>query len=167
MDDHTTSQYKQPGESIDRFKILSVLGAGGMGVVYKAHDPSLNKVVAIKLINGEFASAQLHIRFQQEAKALRDLKHPAIPEIYDFAVSKDQEPFMVIDFIEGKSLYDYLAKKGKLSMQEAFQILEPLCEALKYAHDHSIVHRDIKPDNIILSLDKKTGTIQEVKVIDF
>lgn len=158
-------RFKQAHEHIDRFEILSILGQGGMGVVYKAHDPILDKDVALKLIRSDLGSYNIQLRFQQEAKALKNLKHNSIPEIYDFAISEDGDPFMVIEFIKGISLRDYLKEKKNLSLKEALDIIEPLCNALEYAHGHSIIHRDLKPDNIIITKDDSGKNL--VKVIDF
>lgn len=136
-----------------------------MGVVYKALDPKLDKTVAIKLIRADCGSPQQHMRFQQEAKALKDLKHQNIPEIYDFAITRDGEPFMIIDYIKGKSLKKHIEENQQLTLVEAANIIVPICETLKHAHNHSIFHRDVKPDNVIISFDEHQNL--DVKIIDF
>ena len=159
------SDKRETKEFISRFKILSKLGEGGMGKVYKAHDPALNKEFALKVLNVSDFSEKHHIRFQQEAKTLKDLKHDAIPEIYNFAISRDGDPYLVMEYIDGKSLSKLLQEKVEFEESQIKDIIVQVCEALGYAHENGIIHRDIKPDNIILTGDDLNKP--EVKLIDF
>lgn len=152
-------------EFVSRFKIVSKLGEGGMGKVYKAHDPALNKVFALKVLVTEELSDQHKIRFQQEAKTLKELKHKGIPEVYNFAISRDGEPYLVMEYIDGKSLSQLLDEKIKFSKSQIQNITIQVCDALQHAHKNGIIHRDIKPDNIVLiGEDLESPT---VKLIDF
>lgn len=167
MADITTTRTGQSDsrEFISRYKILERLGAGGMGVVYKAHDPELDKTVAVKRIIASVASQEEIMRFQREAKLLKDLRHPAIPEVYNFAISSDNEPYMVLEFVDGMSLESHLDSGEKLSAEQILDVIEQICDALSYTHAHGVIHRDLKPANIILDRTDK-GKFR-VKVIDF
>lgn len=165
MAEENEKPYKRRGDFVSRFEIISQLGSGGMGVVYKAHDPHLDKVVGLKVVKSTNLSDQLQLRFQKEAKALKELTHGSIPEIYNFAISRDNEPYLVLEYVEGETLADLLEQKGKLDLEEAIDIFIPICEALAYAHSNGVVHRDIKPENIILSRDNEDEL--QVKLIDF
>jgi serine/threonine protein kinase len=148
-------------QKISRYAILSRLGEGGIGVVYKAFDPNLNKIVAIKVLNTGTLRADQHVRFQNEARALAELKHTAIPEIYNFSISEDGAPYMVMEFIEGKSLSQLLSEQKKLSVDNALAIAKQVCNALQSAHSMGIFHRDVTPSNIIIDVEG------EVKLVDF
>jgi len=167
MADLTTTRTGQSDsrEFISRYKIIERLGAGGMGVVYKAHDPELDKTVAVKRIITSVASQEEIMRFQREAKLLKDLRHPAIPEVYNFAISSDNEPYMVLEFVDGMSLESHLESGDKLSAEQILDVIEQICDALSYTHAHGVIHRDLKPANIILDRNEK-GKVR-VKVIDF
>ena len=150
---------------IDRYVIETVLGKGGMGTVYKAFDPNLKKTVAIKVVDSNFCSDQTRIRFQNEAKALQKLRSQSIPDVFDFGITEGDQPFIVMEFIEGESAKDRLERSYMMDLDVACDIVMQLCETLKYAHEHGIVHRDIKPDNIIL-LSEKNNSLT-IKLIDF
>ena len=163
MNVETKDHRKNSGDFISRFEIITKLGSGGMGIVYKAFDPALNKEVGLKVLKAGCLSDDRQIRFQQEAKALKDLRHPSIPEIYNFAISEEDEPYIVMEYVEGKSLASHIKDGIDLSLVQIRDILISVCNALAYAHSHGIVHRDIKPDNIIITdIDSPT-----VKLIDF
>lgn len=146
---------------ISRFELLEQLGEGGIGTVYKAMDPLLQKVVAIKVLNAGQLSPDQQVRFQNEARTLAELKHPAIPEIFNFSISEGGAPYLVMEFAEGKSLSSILEQETFLSVDTALDITRQACDALQNAHSAHILHRDIKPANIIIS---DTGT---VKIVDF
>ncbi|MDZ4833693.1 MAG: protein kinase [Candidatus Melainabacteria bacterium] len=146
---------------ISRYELLSRLGEGGIGVVYKAMDPALSKIVAIKVLNTNNLSADQQIRFQNEARALAELKHEGIPEIYDFSVSEDGAPYMVMEFINGESLNVVISNEENRTVDFAVSIAIQICEALQHAHAAGIRHRDVKPSNVIITEDKK------VKLVDF
>ena len=145
----------------NRYEILEVIGSGGMSVVYKALDSRLNRFVAVKVLRDEIATdVELRARFQAEAQAVAMLAHPNIVAVYDVSHSKQMD-YIVMELIEGVTMKQYLAEKGKLSPQETAFFAAQICKALQHAHDHGIVHRDIKPQNIMID---KDGV---VKVADF
>lgn len=153
-----------------QLEILECLGRGGMGVVYKARQKSLNRLVALKLLAPERADdPQFAARFENEAQALAALNHPHIVSVFDFgSVSSDSPPsalrsplyFLLMEFVDGVNLRQLLQSK-RLTPEEALSIVPPVCDALQCAHDHGIVHRDIKPENLLID---KNGT---VKIADF
>ena len=143
-----------------QLEILECLGRGGMGVVYKARQKSLNRLVALKLLAPERAGdPQFAARFEKEAHALAALNHPHIVGVHDFGQAGGFY-FLLMEYIDGVNLRQLLQTK-RLTPQEALSIVPPICEALQCAHDHGIVHRDIKPENLLID---KAGT---VKIADF
>lgn len=143
-----------------QLEILECLGRGGMGVVYKARQKSLNRIVALKLLAPERADdAKFATRFEKEAHALAALNHPHIVTIHDFGQAGGFF-FLLMEFVDGVNLRQLLQTK-RLTPKEALSIVPPVCDALQCAHDHGIVHRDIKPENLLID---KSGT---VKIADF
>ena len=147
----------------ERYEALRQLGRGGGGRVYLARDLLLNKLVAVKLLNS-FDEKQI-IAFQTEARATSKLNHQGIVRLLDFGVVGDSLPYMVLDYVPGASLEEVLAKRGRLEWTYAREIFYRICDALAYAHDQGIYHRDLKPGNILL-IEDQVGTSQ-VKLIDF
>lgn len=142
------------------FQLLECLGRGGMGVVYKALQKSLNRVVALKILAPERKQDEAFAkRFVLEAETLAKLSHPNIVTIHDFGQAEDMF-YLVMEFVDGVTLRQLL-KAGRVAPREALAIVPQICDALQYAHDQGIVHRDIKPENIILD---RRG---RVKVADF
>ena len=143
-----------------QFEILSCLGRGGMGVVYKARQKSLNRLVAIKILApGREHDARFAERFAREAELLAKLSHPHIVTIHDFGETGGLF-YIVMEFVDGVNLRDLL-REGKIEPRQALAIVPPVCEALQYAHDHGVVHRDIKPENLLLDREGR------VKIADF
>jgi serine/threonine protein kinase len=143
-----------------QLEILECLGRGGMGVVYKARQKSLGRLVALKLLAPEREKdAQFAERFSREAQALAQLAHPNIVTIHDFGLSNGYF-FLLMEYVDGINLRELLRTR-RLSPEEALAIVPPLCEALQYAHVREIVHRDIKPENLLLAKDGR------IKVVDF
>ena len=143
-----------------QLEILDYLGRGGMGVVYKARQKSLNRLVALKLLAPErVGDAQFAERFTREAQALAALNHPNIVTIYDFGQAGGFY-YLLMEYVDGLNLRQLLGTR-KFTPEEALAIVPPLCDALQFAHDQGIVHRDIKPENLLLD---KAG---RVKVADF
>ena len=150
----------------DRYEVLSLLGKGGMGAVYKVRDKVLDKVFAIKVLNKELVEDSTSIRrFQQEAQAASALTNPNLVAVYDFGVGQLGCPYMVMDYLDGQSLQDLLKKKGFLDAPEALDIFIQATEAISAAHERGVIHRDIKPSNIILLKGDNGGYF--VKIVDF
>ena len=145
----------------ERYEVLGKIGTGGMADVYKAKDHKLNRFVAVKVLKPEFREDKTFIRkFRSEAQAAAGLTHPNIVNVFD--VGDDEGVYyIVMELIEGITLKEYIEKKGKLSIKEATSIAIQVSMGLEAAHNHGIVHRDVKPQNIIISTDGK------VKVTDF
>ena len=145
----------------ERYEIVGKIGTGGMADVYKGKDHKLNRYVAIKVLKPEFREDTKFIKkFQTEAQSAAGLTHPNIVNVFD--VGNDEGVYyIVMELIEGITLKDYISKKGKLSIKEATSIAIQVSMGLEAAHSHGIVHRDVKPQNIIISTDGK------VKVTDF
>ena len=145
----------------DRYEIVEVIGAGGMAVVYKAMCHRLNRYVAIKILRDDLVSdEELRHRFQTEAQAVAMLSHPNIVSVYDVSHSGDTE-YIVMELIDGITLKQYMKKKGALGWKEALHFAVQISKALEHAHERGIIHRDIKPQNLMIL---KDGTI---KVADF
>lgn len=141
-------------KKIGKYKILCILGKGGMGIVYKALDPDIEREVAIKTIRFDTLTDgtekdDLMARFIREARAAGKLAHPNIITVYDVGKEKDVT-YIVMQYIEGQSLQAVVDSGKKLSIQEIIELMKPLCDSLDYAHNNGIVHRDIKPANIMI-----------------
>ena len=144
-----------------RYEILEVIGTGGMAVVYKARCHRLNRLVAIKILKDEFArDEEFRRRFRAEGEAVAMLSHPNIVQVYDVSTS-DGANFIVMELIDGISLKEYMEKKGILNWKETLHFSLQIAKGLEHAHSRGIVHRDIKPHNIMVL---KNGS---VKVMDF
>ena len=145
----------------DRYEIIERIGEGGMADVYRAMDNKLNRYVAIKILKREFREdKQFVAKFKQEARAVAGLSHPNIVNVYDVG-NEGQIYYMVLELVEGITLKKYIEKKGHLPYKEAVSIAIQVANGIEAAHAHHIVHRDIKPQNIIISKEGK------VKVTDF
>ncbi|MDF1664389.1 MAG: protein kinase [Planctomycetota bacterium] len=138
---------------LDRYEIIAELGRGGMGVVWKAQDHKLNRIVAIKVMHTVQSMAQLR-RFQREAEAVAQLRHPGIIQIFDVGTSPDGKPYIVMDFVDGDSLKE-MVDEDLVSPEKALILIKQVADALTHIHDRGILHRDIKPHNIVV--DSKTG----------
>jgi serine/threonine protein kinase len=149
---------------LGRYEVVAELGKGAMGVVYRANDPMLNRMVAIKTINTEEAGhegmAEYEARFYTEAKAAGGLNHPNIIIIYDIGKS-GHLVYMAMEYIEGRELRDMLADGKPIPVAQAVDIAAQVGEGLAYAHQHQVVHRDIKPANIMITPDGRA------KIADF
>ena len=139
-----------PGSRLGPYEILSSLGAGGMGQVYKARDTRLDRLVAIKVLVPSLAGdAQFRERFDREARAISQLEHPHICALYDVG-EQNGTAFLVMQYLEGETLEARL-KKGALPLDQALHYAIQMAEALDKAHRAGIVHRDLKPGNIMLT----------------
>ena len=142
------------GQQIDNYRLEALLGEGGMGAVYRAHDLNLNRPVALKVMHGQLArQPEFQQRFMQEAQAAAHLSHPSIVDIHHFGARPDFL-YMVMEFVPGSSLGATIRRQQKtgqvIEIRETLVILAQVAEALGYAHKQGVVHRDIKPDNILL-----------------
>ena len=142
--------YNLIGRTLGRYHILEQLGEGGMAAVYRAHDLRLERDVAVKIIlPGKEHSLQFSKRFEREAKALAQLSHPNIVRVLDYG-EQDEIPYLVMEYIPGGTLKNHIRNR-KLGWSETVRLLLPIANALAYAHQHKIIHRDVKPANILLS----------------
>ena len=145
----------------DRYEILEQIGTGGMSDVYKAKCHKLNRYVAIKVLKSEFSQDKTFVsKFRVEAQSATGLTHPNIVNVYDVG-DEDGIHYIVMELVEGITLKKYIEKRGKLPYKEAISIAIQVANGMEAAHSHNIVHRDIKPQNIIISKEGK------VKVTDF
>src|SRR5574344_362827 len=134
----------------DRYQIIKSIGEGGMANVYLAYDTILDRNVAVKVLRGDLATDEKFVRrFQREALSASSLSHPNIVEVYDVGEDNGQY-YIVMEYIEGKQLKQLLKKRGKLTIEEAVDIMLQVSDGLACAHDSYIIHRDIKPQNIMI-----------------
>jgi serine/threonine-protein kinase len=153
-------------ETLGRYKVLDVIGRGAMGVVYKAVDPAIDRIVAIKTINlslNEDELAEYEARFQQEAKAAGRFSHPNIVTIYDVGRT-GEVAYMAMEFLHGRELKDLLGEGRRPDVATTVELMAQVADGLAYAHEHDIVHRDIKPSNIMV-IDLPNGVL--AKITDF
>jgi serine/threonine protein kinase len=151
-----------------KYKIISLLGEGGMGTVYKAHHLSLNKDVALKTFRSPSLTDDSLKRFQREAQAIARLTHQNIVQVFDFGVDEDNVPYYTMEYLSGESLADRLDRQGHLSVEETLSIFLQVCAGLSLAHNKGIIHRDLKPANIFLSKEASGSRQSEtVKIVDF
>lgn len=137
----------------NRYKIIELIGRGGMAYVYKAQDLKLNRYVAVKILREEYTENEQFIKkFDRESQAAAGLADPNIVSVYDVGVDGDVY-FIVMEYVDGITLKQYLTQKGRLDYEEATNFIIDIAEALKCAHEHGIIHRDIKPQNIMLTSD--------------
>ena len=152
----------------DRYRILRKLGSGGMANVYLAEDEELGRRVAIKILNERYAGDDLFIeRFRREAKSAAGLSHPNIVSIYDRGEAEGTY-YIAMEVIEGRSLKELIMTRGALPVETAIAYAKQLLEALRFAHRHGIIHRDIKPHNVLVSADQQVKANEpRLKVTDF
>jgi serine/threonine-protein kinase len=151
-----------PGDQIGRYKIESERGSGAMGIVYKAYDPNISRFVALKVLRSMAGpgAKELEERFRREAQAAGKLEHPNIVTVYDADVAEGQW-YIVMEYLEGKTLAEIVAEKGPRPLEWVTSIVVQTCAALNYAHEHQVIHRDVKPSNIMILEDDR------VKMTDF
>src|SRR5437773_681909 len=148
------------GARLGSYEVLSALGSGGMGEVYRAHDPRLRRDVAIKVLPAAFSADvdRLH-RFEQEARAAAALNHPNILAVFDIGMNAST-PFIVSELLEGETLRECL-NAGPVAVRKAIELALHIAHGLAAAHDKGITHRDLKPENVFLTRDNR------VKILDF
>ncbi len=134
-----------------RYEIAEKLGAGGMAIVYRAQDTLLQRPVTVKVLRGELAADEDVVRrFRREAQAAASLSHPNIVGVYDVG-RQDDIHYIVMEYVQGKTLKEEIAERGPLPAEEAVRIARQICEALRHAHTHHIIHRDVKPHNVLIT----------------
>ncbi len=149
-----------------QFRILQKIGSGGMGAVYKALQPAMNRMVAVKILHPKLANRKdLVSRFRREARAMSHLSHPNTVKVYLYGELDDGSLYIVMEYLEGRNLNQVVRKEGPLSVERAIPVLIQVCGALQEAHLAGIVHRDLKPENIFLS--QNGGLKDYPKVLDF
>ena len=151
----------------ERYRVLSELGSGGMGSVYKARDSSLDKVVAIKLLKSEVIGQDPKAvqRFQREAQATGKLKNDFLVTTLDFGVTAEGLCYLVLEYIEGKTLKELIAENGRLSVEFALELFIQMISGMVHAHAQKVIHRDLKSANIIV-FELEDGS-KQIKIIDF
>jgi len=149
-------------EQIGRYRLVERVGRGAMGVLYRVIDPVLDREVAIKLMLLDFSEdkEQMRARFFREARAIAKLQHRNIVTVFEFA-EENNTPYIVMEYLNGSSLASRMASPRPLSLDEKLGITIQLCDALNYAHQQGVVHRDVKPANVFLLSDGS------VKLLDF
>ena len=148
------AKFKAGDRLSEKYEFLEPVGAGGMGIIYKAKHLALNRIVAIKLLHPYLLNAETILRFQREARTASKLRHANLIEVQDVGSTDDGQPFMVMDFVSGKSLSEAVKENGRLSVEETVNIFLQLCSGLAYAHKQNILHRDLKPSNVMLVKDE-------------
>jgi serine/threonine protein kinase len=144
-----------------RYEILGKLGEGAMGVVYRARDGAIGRVVALKMLSAELgAEDELHHRFRREAEAIGRLSHPNIVTVYDLGQA-DGQLYMAMELLEGDDLRSLIERRMEIPLADRVRILVQICEGLAYAHSRGVVHRDIKPANILVT------SASRAKILDF
>ncbi|MGQ0646067.1 MAG: serine/threonine-protein kinase, partial [Gemmatimonadaceae bacterium] len=151
----------EPSGRIAKYEILSLIGEGAMGNVYRAHDPLLNRIVAVKVMNDAIArDGELRDRFMREARAAGSLQHPNVVTVYDFG-EFEGHLYIAMEFVAGIDLETIIAERHPLPLHERLRIIVDVLLGLSYAHKHGVVHRDIKPANI------RVGDDGRARIMDF
>lgn len=157
-----------PGERIvdGKYRIDALIGQGGMGTVYRATHLELDRVIALKVVLPDFVSSNETLeRFRREARAAARLNHPNVITIYDFGVLQNGRAYLAMELLTGKSLREEIEKRGYITPARALEILRPICNAVQAAHNAGVIHRDLKPDNIVIEVNE--FGIENIKVVDF
>jgi serine/threonine protein kinase len=149
-----------------RYRLIESVGRGGMGTVYKAVHEALSKTVAVKLLRSDRSMDEVTLRrFECEAKAASNLSHPNLASVFDYGRTESGTPYLVMDFLDGISLAELIKRDGQVNILEALEIFEQIAAALAYAHQKGVIHRDLKPNNIVLMKDANQRYI--AKLVDF
>jgi eukaryotic-like serine/threonine-protein kinase len=159
----TSSSAAMSIEKIGRYKIIRLIGEGGMGAVYEAEQEQPRRTVALKVIKPGLASPELLRRFAQESQALGRLQHPGIAQIYDAGTADTgygPQPYFAMEFIRGKEFREYTETR-RLNTRQRLDIVAKICDAVHHAHQRGLIHRDLKPSNILVD---ENG---QPKILDF
>ena len=156
------------GEIVGNYRILKLIGEGGMGVVYLAEHPGMGRRAAVKVLHAGLArNAEIATRFFNEARAANSVRHPGIVEVFDLGALPSGATYIIMEFLEGESLASRIRRAGRLDAAEAVDIAGQTADVLAAAHAKGIVHRDLKPDNLFLVPDPRAPGRELVKVLDF
>ena len=147
-------------KNVGPYRIIRLLGEGGMGVVYLAERSDLGTQVAVKVLRDAWLSPARRERFATEQRTLAQLNHPSIARLYDADILDDGTPWFVMEYVDGAPLTHYCRKAG-CSLEQRLQLFRSVCEAVQHAHSHAVIHRDLKPSNILV---KNDGS---VRLLDF
>ena len=162
MDDPRIGKQVDNGE----YRIVQRIGSGGMGAVYKAEQPSMNRFVAIKVLHSRYlARGDLVSRFRREARAMSQLSHPNTARVYKYGQLDDGSLYFVMEYLEGRNLVQEVKTAGPVEPERAIRIMQSVCTALEEAHSAGMIHRDLKPENIFLT--NQGGKEDFPKVLDF
>jgi DNA-binding NarL/FixJ family response regulator len=149
-----------------KYLIENVLGVGGVGTVFKAKHQYMDRIVALKILQPQYAANRENVKaFQQEARSIANLDHPNIVAVYDFGLTTRHEPYLVMEFIEGRNLESILCTEKKLQLPRFCSIFTQVCDALSVAHKRGVIHCDLKPGNILV-LESEDG-VERIKLADF
>src|SRR5438552_2407442 len=154
------SQTLTEGQDFEGYKVIKLIAEGGMGEVYLARDPELDRKVAIKLIKSHLKTKELLRRFRNERQILANLQHPNIARLFEAGANADGLPFFVMEYVEGKPIDQY-ANAQQLSLTDRLKLFRTVCSAITCAHQNLVIHRDIKPNNILVTVEG------EPKLLDF
>ncbi len=157
----------QLGHLLDgKYLLEEKIGQGGMGLIFRAKQVGLDREVVVKIMHSHLGQdPSSFMRFKQEQKLLAKINHPNVVAAYDVGLLGDKTPYIVMEYVNGESLYSLVDRRGPLSIQVAANILTAVCRGLHYVHGQNIVHRDLKPENILILCD--TERVDWVKVVDF
>ena len=155
---------EQPGSQIDRYKLLRVLGEGGMGVVYLAEQKHpMRRQVALKVVKPGMDTREVIARFEAERQALALLDHPGIAHVYNAGTTEAGRPYFAMEYVAGVPVTEH-CDRHKLTIEERLELFLQVCDAIQHAHQKGIIHRDIKPSNILVSFRDDQAV---AKIIDF
>lgn len=149
----------------DRYRLLEIIGQGGIGVVYKAQHTLIDRIVAFKMLRKETLQDERSMqRFQMEGKAMTSVSHPNIVSVFDFGITANQSAFLVMEFLDGTDLDTLIQAAGYLEPDEVVSLFIQICDALSHLHERGLIHRDLKPANVIIL---NPGVDAQVKLVDF
>ena len=154
------------GKTFAGYKIDSVLGTGGMGIVYKATHATLKRTAALKVLSGNYQGAGAKKRFEREAKAMSLLDHPTLVKIFDYGIA-DHVPYIAMEYVEGNSLFEVLHLCGPLPVKSGLQLFIEICKGLEHAHTQAVIHRDLKPSNIMILVGGEKGKVLDLGLAKF
>lgn len=167
-EESASSKSYLPAKTIlaERWEVTDFLGEGGMSAVYKMRHLAMGRIAAAKVLHPHLSFNDKHLqRFQREAQAASAMSHPNVISIYDCGVTPDGRPFILMEYLAGKSLSDELKENGKLTLERALDIFLSICDGMAHAHEKGVVHRDLKPSNVMLVPDQSKR--ETTKVVDF